>query len=207
MSIGRKPLVCVIDDEDAVRDLVREILELRGFDVRNFACGQEFLENFDESQTSCVVTDLRMPRIDGLELQQQLNAAGSIVSVVVLTGYADVRMAVRLMEDGALTLLEKPFQHDELTTAVQRAIAVTEARRARRDALRQIHGQLEQLTEDERAVLDCMIAGLPNKAIAMRLGLSMRTLDRRRQGVLTKMAVQSPTALAALVAQLRSQSK
>lgn len=206
MDAVKKNLVCIVDDEGPVRNLVGEILESRGLAVRSYASAEEFLAEFDEAGTSCVITDMRMPRLDGLQLQQRLNSLGSVVAVVVLTGYADVRTTVRLMEDGALTLLEKPFQPAELLAAVERAIAVTEARRRRRDELRSAQSQLDQLTTDERIVLDCMIAGLPNKAIAIKLGLSMRTVDRRRQGVLTKMSAKSPTELAAIMSQLKAHS-
>lgn len=204
MDAADNPLVCIVDDESAVRNLVGEILESRGLAARSYATAEKFLAEFDEAATSCVITDMRMPSLDGLQLQQRLNALGSVVAVVVLTGYADVRTTVRLMEDGALTLLEKPFQPEELLAAVERAIAVTGTRRRRRDELRTAQRQLEQLTSDERLVLDCMIAGLPNKAIAMKLELSMRTVDRRRQGVLTKMAARSAAELAALVSQLKA---
>ena len=200
-----KPLVCIVDDEAPVRDLARQILESRDLTVRSYESAEDFLAAFDESATSCVVTDLRMPRIDGLQLQQRLNAMGSVVAVVVLTGYADVRTAVRIMEDGALTLLEKPYQPNELVAVVERSVNVTQARRERRDALRSAQTQLDQLTDEERAVMSGVVAGLPNKAIAWKLGLIMRTIDRRRQNIMTKMGVQSATELATLVAQLNAQ--
>jgi FixJ family two-component response regulator len=119
--------VCVIDDEEAVRDLARQILNSHGITVRSYASAEEFLADFDESTTSCVVTDLRMPKIDGLQLQHHLSEIGSLVSMVVVTGYADVRTAVRLMQDGAVTLLEKPYEPANLIAAVERAIARTQA--------------------------------------------------------------------------------
>jgi two-component system response regulator FixJ len=206
MCDSNKPLVCVVDDEAAVRHLTQQILESKGMAVRCYASAHEFLAEFDESATSCVVTDLRMPQIDGLQLQQRLNSLGSVVAVVVLSGLADVRTAVRLMEDGILALLEKPFQPAELLAAVERSVDVTRSRRKRRDDFLAAKRQLERLTDEERSVSECVIAGLPNKAIAAKLGLSLRTVDRRRQAVLTKMSVHSVTELATLVAQLKVQN-
>lgn len=207
MQSSEKPLVCVIDDEVAVGKLAREILQSSGFAVQNYSSAKDFLNAFDEGATSCIVTDLRMPDLDGMQLQRRLKEMESNVAVVVLTGFADVRTAVRIMEDGALTLLEKPYQPNELLTAVQRAVSVTQSRRTRKDKLQTARRQLEQLTDDERNVMNCVVAGLPNKAIALKLGLSMRTVDRRRQAVLTKMRVQSSTELATLVGQLKAQNQ
>jgi two-component system response regulator FixJ len=199
--------VCVIDDEEAVRDLARQILNSHGITVRSYASAEEFLADFDESTTSCVVTDLRMPKIDGLQLQHHLSEIGSLVSMVVVTGYADVRTAVRLMQDGAVTLLEKPYEPANLIAAVERAIARTQARRERHEEFRRAKAALAKLTDEERSVLDGILAGLPNKTIALRLDISLRTVDRRRQAIFTKTAVRSDTELATLVARLNSQEQ
>ena len=204
MSPHRKRLVCIVDDDSAVRELTRRVLESAGFAVATYPSAEEFLAKFDEEATSCIATDLRMPNVDGMQLQKRLHDLGSIVSLVVVSGYADVRTTVRLMEEGAMTLLEKPYLPDELVAVIKRAVASTETRRKKRDELQAARHQLEQLTDEERAVLDYVIAGLPNKAIALKLEISLRTVDRRRQALLTKMAVQSPTELAALVARLKA---
>ena len=128
------PLVCVIDDEGGVRSLVSEILESHGFASRCYASADEFLAEFDESITACIVADLRMPGLDGVQLYQRLRAMGSIVAVVVLTGNVDVRTAVQLMRDGVLTLLEKPFRRDELVAAVEKSAEVTAAQQESRGA-------------------------------------------------------------------------
>jgi two-component system response regulator FixJ len=197
------PLVCVVDDEDLPRKFVQDLLELHGFSVRSFSSAEQLLAEHDESATDCIVTDLRMPGIDGLQLQQCLRASGTIVSVVVLSGAADVPTAVRLMENGAITLLQKPFKSADLVSAVRRSVQITQERRKTHNKLCTLQQSLEQLTDEERAVLDCILSGLTNKATALKLALSMRTLNRRRLAVFTKMAVQSSTELATLMAGLR----
>jgi two-component system response regulator FixJ len=196
-------LVCVVDDDPTVLDLTCRVLESHGYEVRGYAGAEEFLQELDEKRLACVVTDLRMPNVDGGELLQRLRARVSVVSVIVLTGHADVRTAVRLMEEGATTLLEKPFQPNELFVAVDRAVRATQTRRATEERLAQARRNFAELTTDEREVLECMVAGLLNKSIASQLQLSMRTVDRRRRAVLTKMEVDSVSELATLIAKLR----
>ena len=199
-----RPVVCVVDDEEAVRRITAEVLEHHGFKVRSYAAAEPFLAEFDEARVDCVVTDLRMPHIDGAQLQQRLQERGSIVSLVVLSGHADVRTAVKLMENGAVTLLEKPYKSQELAEVVEKAVAQTKARRAAQLDLRGAKAGFASLTAEERAVCDLMVAGLPNKTIAMRLDISMRTVDRRRSSVLSKMSVDSVSELAAAITRLKA---
>ena len=123
--------------------------------------------------------------------------------MIVLTAHADVKTAVRLMEEGATTLLEKPFQPDDLYAAVDRAVRATVARRSAEEKLAEARRNFAELTADEREVLECMVAGLANKTISSQLHLSMRTVDRRRRSVLTKMECDSVSELATLIARLR----
>jgi len=197
------PLVCVVDDDPVVLDLTCRVLETHGYLVRGYAGAEDFLQQLDEKNLACVVTDLRMPNVDGGELLQRLRARVSVVSVIVLTGHADVRTAVRLMEEGATTLLEKPFQPNELFAAVDRAVRATQGRRAGEERLAEARRNFAELSPDEREVLECMVAGMANKTIAAQLHLSMRTVDRRRRAVQTKMEVDSVSELAALITKLR----
>jgi two-component system response regulator FixJ len=196
-------LVCVIDDEPLVRQVTCRILSEGGFQAVEYASAEEFLAAFDELACGCVVTDLRMPGIDGAELLARLRKSGSIVAVIVLTGHADVRTAVKLMEDGALTLLEKPYEPEALLATVARATSQTAARRAARERVSTIERRLAQLTDDERQIMECMIAELPTKAIAAKLILSTRTVERRMFSVLQKMQVSGIAELAALMASLQ----
>ncbi len=197
------PLVCVVDDDPAVLELTCGVLRTYGFDVRGYDGAEEFLAALDEKNVACVVTDLRMPNVDGGELLQRLHARVGVVSVIVVTAHADVRTAVKLMEEGATTLLEKPFQPNELFAAVDRAVRATQSRRVAEERLAEARRHFAELTADERDVLECMVAGAANKSIASQLDLSMRTVDRRRRAVLTKMKVDSVSELAALVTKLR----
>jgi two-component system response regulator FixJ len=203
--MNEQATVCVVDDDAPVRHLACQILKADGHNVLSFASAAEFFAAFDDNLVDCVVTDLRMPQVDGTQLLARLREIGSAVSVVVLTGHADVRTAVRMMEDGALTLVEKPYAPPELASAVRRAIERTQAQRSGRQAISGAQQGIARLTDDERKVMDYMVAGLPNKAIAMRLDLSLRTVDRRRSAVLTKMGVGSVGELAAMVARLQGE--
>lgn len=200
-------IVCVVDDDPPVRQLACQILKGAGYDVRDYPSAEAFFAAFDDGTVDCVVTDLRMPQMDGAQLLTRLREMGSGVSVIVLTGHADVRTAVKMMEDGALTIVEKPYAPPELAAAVRRAIERTQAQRTQRRSLTEAHQGLARLTDDERRVMDFMVAGLPNKAIAMRLDLSLRTVDRRRSSVLTKMGVGSVSELAAVVTRLKSSDR
>jgi len=195
--------VCVIDDDELVLAIAKQILETRGFRVLTFASADQFLVNFDETAVHCVVTDLRMPHMDGAELQRFLRSQGSLVSLVVVTGHADVSTAVRLMEEGALTLLEKPYRPPELLNAVERGIARTQQRRREAETSQHAQVQLAQLTEEEAEVLDQVLSGAPNKAIAARMNISRRTVDRRRHSLLEKIGVRTISELATMVAQAR----
>jgi len=195
--------VCVVDDDPEVRHIACRILEPAGYQVAEFGGGEEFLAAFDEAATVCVVADLRMPVMDGVEMLKRLRASGSVVSVVIVTGHADVRTAVRLMEDGALTLLEKPYEPSELLNAVARAVEQTHRRRADRSAIEGAREALESLTDDERDVLDFILVGEPNKTISSKLALSPRTVDRRRKSIFKKMKVESVPELATIMARLK----
>jgi two-component system response regulator FixJ len=196
-------LICVVDDDPTVLDLTCRVLEARGYEVRGYDGAEEFLKQLDLARLACVVTDLRMPNVDGGELLQRLRAQASVVSVIVLTAHADVKTAVRLMEEGATTLLEKPFQPDDLYAAVDRAVRATISRRTAEEKLAEARRNFAELSADEREVLECMVGGMANKTISSQLHLSMRTVDRRRRAVLTKMECDSVSELATLVTRLR----
>lgn len=197
-----KQIVCVIDDDDAIRRFARQTLERDGFEVRTYSTAGNFFNEFDSSEVDCVVTDLQMPQTTGEQVLNRLKEEAGAVSVVVVTGHADVATAVRLMQSGAFTLMEKPYKPADLLIAVHRAAERTRVQRAVGNALQRARSGLAQLTEEERSVMHCMIKGLPNKAIAVQLDLSMRTVDRRRNSVLSKMGVGSVSELASVVVKL-----
>lgn len=170
--------------------------------MRTYASATNFFDEFNPAVVDCVVTDLQMPQTTGEEILQHLKEQAGAVSVIVVTGHADVPTAVRLMESGAFTLLQKPYQTSGLLDAVRRAVERTRTQRDELNAVQTARLGLARLTDEERRVMNLMIKGMPNKAIAVQLDLSMRTIDRRRNSVQTKMGVGSVSELAAVVAKL-----
>lgn len=191
--------IYVVDDDEAVLLSVQAMLKQHGYSCGCFLTAEEFLRAAPRDLPGCVITDLQMPEISGVELQQRLVADQSPLSVVVVTGVADVPTTVALMERGAVTLLEKPYNHDDLVHAVERGLEASRKRWMERQSRQSVVDRLATLSDDERRVMECMLTGQPNKAVAHRLELSMRTVDRRRQTVLEKMGVRTAPELALLL--------
>jgi two-component system, LuxR family, response regulator FixJ len=191
--------IYVVDDDEAVLLSVQAMLIQHGYQCRCYLTAAEFLREAPGDEPGCVITDLQMPEISGIELQQRLLADQSSLSVVVVTGVADVPTTVALMERGVVTLLEKPYNHDDLVRGVERALELSHERWLQKHNQQSVTDRLATLTEDERRVMECMLTGQPNKAVAHRLELSMRTVDRRRQAVLEKMRVRTAPELALLL--------
>jgi len=191
--------IYVVDDDEAVLLSVQAMLKQHGYHCRCYLSASEFLGDAPRDQPGCVITDLQMPHISGVELQQRLIADDSPLAVVVVTGVADVPTTVALMEKGAVTLLEKPYNHDDLVHGVERALEISQQRWLEGQNRKSIRERLATLSEDECRVMECMLTGQPNKAVAHRLELSMRTVDRRRQAVLEKMDVRTAPELALLL--------
>ncbi len=189
--------VYVVDDEPAVLDLSCRLIRAAGYDCHAFGSIAELLQAVDDS-VDCIVTDLRMPDFGGVDLLDRLAEMGSGIPVVILTGHADVPTAVRLMQRGVVTVVEKPFEAKELIAAIARALELSEEHREHRVKMRRIQANFRELSEEEREVMREMITGAPNKVIATTLCISPRTLDRRRRTVLDRMGVDSVPELAAL---------
>lgn len=203
MEISGTARLCVLDDRrEAERNVLVSRLTGAGYDVRTCAVAEEFPAEFDEARTDAVVADFRLPAVDGVALQRKLRECASVVAAVFLTDEADVRTAVWLMEQGAAAVLHKPYRPEELTAAVEKAVART--RRNRRESLDRAAARTRyaRLTDDEKSVLKFVVAGLPNKAIALRLDLSLRTVDRRRSAVMKKLNAESIAELALLLAKI-----
>jgi two-component system response regulator FixJ len=184
------PLVHVVDDDDAVRDSLTLLLESAGFAVRTYGSATALLEA-TMGTIGCVVTDVRMPEMDGLELQRRLAETGARLPVIVMTGHGDVPIAVEAMRAGAADFLEKPFDDGQLLASVRRAIAASERVRDETEAAADIAARLTSLTPKEREVLDKLVEGLPNKTIAYDLGSSPRTVEVHRARVMEKMGARS----------------
>lgn len=193
----------LVDDDDAVRDSLVALLETHGFAVRAFASAAEFLANCPTSAAGCLLTDIRMPDMDGLALQERVAATYPGLAVVMMTGHADVPLAVRAMKAGAVDFVEKPFPAPVIVETLGRALDQSARRRAAApDAGGEIRTRLETLTPREREVLDGLVAGLPNKTMAYDLGISPRTVEIHRARVMEKMRAKSLSELVRLALSL-----
>ncbi len=181
-----KQIVHVIDDDDALRDSVRLFLVNEGLGVRSYASATDFLAGLEFAPTGCVVTDVRMPGMSGMDLLAHIAAKGLLLPVIVVTGHADVPLAVRAMKQGAVDLLEKPFQADELIGAVRRALALGKDSQTNETDTQDILTRLATLSVRENEVLDRLIKGQPNKIIAYEMGISPRTVEVHRANVMKK---------------------
>ncbi len=184
-------VVHLIDDDDAVRQSLAFLLGTAGLAVRTYDSAVAFLNALPGVQAGCIVTDIRMPEIDGLELQRRLNDMKLGLPVIVITGHGDVPLAVEAMKAGAVDFIEKPFDDEALLAAVRTALD-RQARDERRESeLAEIRTRLESLSARERQVLEGLVAGLPNKTIAYDLDISPRTVEVHRANVMTKMQATS----------------
>src|SRR5262245_37245106 len=183
--------VFVVDDDAAARESVLALVGQKGVRAKGFASAEEFLAQFSPQLTGCLVVDVRMTGMSGLQLLQQLHAKQSTLPAIVITGYADVPMAVRAMQSGALTFLEKPCQDQELWQAIQKALDKETSMQTLRRQKGEIESRLATLTEDEVAVLRKLLEGLPNKRIAVDLDIGLRTVELRRSNIMKKMSASS----------------
>jgi two-component system, LuxR family, response regulator FixJ len=190
-----KPTVMVVDDDAGVRNAMRSLLKSVGLEAALFSSAQEFLDGYRATQPGCLLLDIRMPGMSGLELQQQLNMRGAVIPVIFMTGHGDIPMAVEAMQHGAFDFLQKPFRDQDLLDRIQRAIVKDGELRKSLSEHNRIQERLETLTPREREVLDLMVKGQQNKAVAQELGVSPRTVEIHRARVMEKMAVQSVAEL------------
>jgi two-component system response regulator FixJ len=191
--------VFVVDDDAAVRDALTRFFETHGMRVRSYPGGQEFLSVAGDDLRGCVVLDLDMPQINGLQVQSALRDLGSHIPVIFLTGKGAVHSAVRALKTGAVDFLEKPFQGPVLLERVQEALWM-DAELTRKSAIRaEARRKLAELTARERDVLTRAIAGHSNKSIARQLAISYRTVETHRQGILRKTGATTIMQLAGLV--------
>ena len=193
-----KGKVYVIDDDEAMRDSLQFLLESAGFTVRLFETAVNFLEALPGLEFGCVVSDVRMPGVDGIELLKRMKASHNHFPVVIMTGHGDVPLAVEAMKLGAVDFLEKPFEDDRLIGMIEIAIRQA-APAAKSEALAQdIAARVATLSPRERQVMDGLIAGLSNKLIARDYDISPRTIEVYRANVMTKMQANSLSELVRL---------
>lgn len=187
----RKPTIYVVDDDDGMRRALTALMTTVGYDALPFARPGEFLSKYDPDQSGCLVLDVRMPEMSGLEVQQQLNRAGSMVPVILITGHGDIPMAVQAMKDGAFDFLQKPFRDQELLDRINAALKQDADNRATVERHADLKRRAESLTPREREVMAFVVDGRANKVIAIDLGLSERTVEIHRANVMEKMGARS----------------
>jgi two-component system, LuxR family, response regulator FixJ len=196
-------VVMVVDDDAGVRNAMRSLLKSVGLNSALYASAQEFLDAYKPSQLGCLVLDIRMPGMSGLELQQQLNLRGAVIPVIFMTGHGDIPMAVEAMQHGAFDFLQKPFRDQDLLDRIQRAIAKDAELRKSLGEHERIQKHLESLTPREREVLDLMTQGKQNKVIGQDLGVSPRTIEIHRARVMEKMGAHSVAELVRMMLDLK----
>ena len=187
--------IYVVDDDEAMRDSLRWLLESAGYGVASYASAERFLAAYRPGRSTCLVLDVRMPGLTGLELQQELNRRGTPLPIIFVTGHGDVPMAVDALKNGAFHFLEKPFKGERLLELVEQAASSgtpVEDERARR---RCAAARLATLTQREREVMDLVVLGRKNRQIAETLGISIKTVEAHRAKAMEKMDVSSVAEL------------
>ncbi|MGE0485931.1 MAG: response regulator transcription factor [Gammaproteobacteria bacterium] len=196
------PTVFVIDDDAAVRQSLSLLMRSMALTVETFESAQDFLDRADPARPGCLVLDIRMPGMSGLELQDELSRLGFITPVIFVTGHGDVAMAVRAMKTGAVDFIEKPFSDQVLLERVNQALELDRATRDARAEIADIERRLGQLSPREREVMSRIVAGQANKVIAIELGLSERTVEIHRAKVMSKTGARSLAELVSMVTRL-----
>ena len=182
-----EPTVFVVDDDAAVRDSLQVLLKSVDIRSQTYATADEFLAGHDPEQPGCLVLDIRMPGMNGLELQKRLNADGIALPIIVVSGHGDVRMAVDAVQSGAIDFLEKPLRQHTLLERIRTGFERDAQSRQRRRECASMTARLASLTDREREVLDLAVAGKQNKAMAAELGLSHKTIEFHRKKIMDKM--------------------
>jgi two-component system response regulator FixJ len=190
--------VHIIDDDSAVRESLLALVQMKGLNAKGYASAESFLANLQPSDTGCVVCDVRMPGLTGLQLLEKMTERKSTLPVIIITAYADVPTAVRAMQAGAVTFLEKPASETDLIAAIQQALNLEQAQQALRKQKSDVENKLTTLTPDEIAVMRKMLEGLPNKRIASDLDIGLRTVELRRSNIMKKMGAGSLAELVRL---------
>jgi FixJ family two-component response regulator len=186
-----RPVVHIVDDDDGMRKAITVLMTTVGYRALAFARPTEFLQKYDPNQPGCLILDVRMPEMSGLEVQQQLNRSGSMVPVVLITAHGDIPMAVQAMKDGAFDFLQKPFRDQDLIDRVNSALKQDAENRAAVEKLADLKRRAESLTPREREVMAFVVDGRANKVVAIDLGLSERTVEIHRANVMEKMGARS----------------
>jgi FixJ family two-component response regulator len=196
-------VVFVVDDDAAVREALCSLIRSVGLNAEAFASAQDFLRSPRPDAAACLVLDVRMPGLSGLDLQRELAGSGERIPIIFITGHGDIPMSVRAMKAGAAEFLPKPFRDQDLLDAIAQALERDQAARKERAALAEIRGRYDKLTAREREVAPLIVRGMLNKQAAAELGISEITVKVHRRNVMRKMKVRSLAELVRMFEQLR----
>jgi FixJ family two-component response regulator len=189
--MAQNPTIFIADDDPAARESVAALVQSAGYLAESFPSAEAFLRGFDRSRPGCLVADIRMLEMSGLDLQERLRSEDCPLPVIIISAYANAPLAVKAMKQGAVNLLEKPCHDSELLDSVRLAVEIDAERRRARAELAELQFRLKSLREDERRVLDAIVAGKANKVIARELNIGLRTVEARRHNVFEKMKADS----------------
>jgi len=195
--------VFVVEDDEAVRDALCMLVETVGLKCKTYRTAQDFLSDYDPGEPGCLVADVRMPGMSGLELQAKLAKDGIDIPIVIITGHGDVHMAVKALKSGAVDFVQKPFRDHTLLNSILKAVVI-DARKRRKSVERsQLDAKLAELTSREREVMDLLVTGKSTREVARELNISSKTVDIHRRRILDKMEVRSVVELVLATEQLR----
>ncbi|WP_198264444.1 response regulator transcription factor [sulfur-oxidizing endosymbiont of Gigantopelta aegis] len=185
--MSNEPCVYIVDDDEQVRDALTLLMESVGLNSASFASAQDYLDQFDATKSGCLILDVRMPGLSGLDLQARLTAEKICPPIIIITGHGDVPMAVRAVTAGAVDFIEKPFNNQSMLDNVHRAIEQDAKQRGESSRLQDIEQRYNDLTPREKEVLQCVIEGKRNKIIAAEMSISQSTVEAHRSKVMEKM--------------------
>lgn len=184
-------IVYIVDDDDGLRDSLNLLMKKSGYKAHIYASAAEFLAAYEPNKAGCLLLDVRMPGINGLELQQKLATENYDIPIIIMTGHADVNMAVQAMKNGAIDFIEKPFHNQELLTILQQCMVEASKKQHKRHSDLQTSKIISQLTPREREIMNHIADGLPNKKVAKLLSISVRTVEAHRASIMKKLNIKT----------------
>ena len=196
------PIVFIVDDDEAVCQSLKMLAETVGLNVQTYGTAEAFLDAYDPAQAGCLVLDVRMPGMSGLELQSKLAEGGIGIPIIIISGHGDVSMAVEAMKAGAVDFIEKPFRDQTLLDSIQKATEIDARKRHEKLQQADIENKMALLTPREREIMDLLVTGKSNKTIAYELGINLKTVHFHRAHILEKMGVDSVPQLVRLAGQI-----